>query len=237
MIDEYRPGFGGTTAVTLEKRVQTWLQIVPVVLGVLRVKYVALMSHSAGTIYAFNTAAKLPHLLYPGGKAFMGCLGEFCLSIVIFPFFRYAFPLAYLLPSSFLCSFSYIVLFSYLRTSRKEMVALTHTTAPWVHPTYSSAPLSQVIDKLPASWVGNLHHIQSFIGNYITPSLAFSSARLGVQPSLTEEQSQNAYGMEAKTWDEVGRLQQKWRGMEDMRLVLSYSQLTLMHISRERYCE
>lgn len=26
--------------------------------------------------------------------------------------------------------------------------------------------------------------------------------------------------MEAKTWDEVGKLQQKWRGMEDMRYVL-----------------
>lgn len=74
-VDDYRPGFGGTTAVALDKRVQTWLEIVPVVLEVLRVKYVALMSHSAGTIYAFNTAVRLPHLLYPGGKGFMGCLG------------------------------------------------------------------------------------------------------------------------------------------------------------------
>ncbi|KEQ75219.1 hypothetical protein M436DRAFT_25653, partial [Aureobasidium namibiae CBS 147.97] len=157
-----RPGFGGTTAVALDKRVQTWLEIVPAVLKVLRVKRVALMSHSAGTIYAFNTAVRLPHLMYPGGKAFMGCL------------------------------------------------------APWVHPTHSSAPLSQVIDKLPASWVGNLHRIQSFVNSYIAPSLAFSSAKLGVKPSLTEQESQRSHGMEAKTWDEVGKLQQKWRGMEDM---------------------
>lgn len=73
----HRPGFGGTTAVPLEKRVDTWFEIVPAVLKELGVKHVALMSHSAGTIYAFNTAVKLPHLLYPGGRGFMGCLGEF----------------------------------------------------------------------------------------------------------------------------------------------------------------
>ena len=73
----HRPGFGGTTAVPLNKRVDTWLEIVPAVLEALGVKHVALMSHSAGTIYAFNTAVRLPHLLYPGGRGFMGCLGEF----------------------------------------------------------------------------------------------------------------------------------------------------------------
>jgi pimeloyl-ACP methyl ester carboxylesterase len=72
---EYRPGFGGSTTVELDKRVQTWLEIVPAVLDKLQVEKVALMSHSAGTIYAFNTAVRLPHLLYPGGKAFMACLG------------------------------------------------------------------------------------------------------------------------------------------------------------------
>lgn len=61
----------------LEQRVETWLEIVPAVLEELKIKHVALMSHSAGTIYAFNTAVKLPHLMYPGGKGFMGCLGEF----------------------------------------------------------------------------------------------------------------------------------------------------------------
>jgi hypothetical protein len=61
-------------------RVQTWLQVVSAVLGELRVKHVALMSHSAGTIYAFNTAARLPWLTYPEG-GFMGCLGEFCVPL------------------------------------------------------------------------------------------------------------------------------------------------------------
>jgi len=219
MICGYRPGFGGTTAVALDKRVQTWLEIVPAVLEVLSVKYVALMSHSAGTIYAFNTAVKLPHLLYPGGKGFMGCLGMlFLFSLFPLSLFRYAYSLSlvsYLLLSwlSLHHSFSFLP----KQTEKRWQILTTHNTAPWVHPTHSSAPLSQVIDKLPASWVGNLHHIQSFIGNYITPSLAFSSAKLGVQPSLTEQESLSAYGMEARTWDEVGRLQMKWRGGEDMR--------------------
>ena len=92
MFCGYRPGFGGTTAVALDKRVQTWLEIVPAVLEVLKVKYVALMSHSAGTIYAFNTAVKLPHLLYPGGKGFMGCLGEFFVSLSSFFLLAVPFP-------------------------------------------------------------------------------------------------------------------------------------------------
>jgi pimeloyl-ACP methyl ester carboxylesterase len=70
----YRPGFGGSTPVPLDQRVNTWLEIVPAVLEKLEVKYVALMSHSAGTFYAFNTAVMLPHLLYPG-RGFMACLG------------------------------------------------------------------------------------------------------------------------------------------------------------------
>lgn len=60
----------------MNKRVDTWLEIVPAVLKALRVEHVALMSHSAGTFYAFNTAVRLPHLMYPGKGAFMACLGE-----------------------------------------------------------------------------------------------------------------------------------------------------------------
>lgn len=61
----------------MDKRVDTWLEIVPAVLEELGVKHVALMSHSAGTFYAFNTAVRLPHLMYPGKGALMACLGEF----------------------------------------------------------------------------------------------------------------------------------------------------------------
>lgn len=57
------------------------------------------------------------------------------------------------------------------------------------------------------------------MGSYIAPSLAFSSAKLGVKPSLSEEKSQKYYGMSARAWDEVGKLQMKWRGEEDMRYV------------------
>jgi hypothetical protein len=76
-----------------------------------------------------------------------------------------------------------------------------------------------VIDKLPSSWIGNFHHIHSFIGNYIAPSLAFSSAKFGVMTQLTEEESQRWYGMDAETWAEVEKLQIKWQGKEDMRYV------------------
>jgi hypothetical protein len=90
-------------------------------------------------------------------------------------------------------------------------------TAPWVHPTHSSAPLMQVVDKLPSSWIGNFHHMHSFIGNWVAPSIAFSSAKMGVKASLLEEESQRLYGMSASTWDEVGKVQVKWQGKEDMR--------------------
>jgi surfactin synthase thioesterase subunit len=79
----HRPGFGGTTTVPLEKRVNTWLEIVPAVLKHLKVEHVALLSHSAGTIYAFNTAVKLSHLLYPG-RPFMACLGMYHLCLPLY---------------------------------------------------------------------------------------------------------------------------------------------------------
>jgi pimeloyl-ACP methyl ester carboxylesterase len=62
--------------VPLDQRVNTWLEIVPAVLEKLGVEHVALMSHSAGTFYAFNTAVMLPHLMVPW-KAYMACLGMF----------------------------------------------------------------------------------------------------------------------------------------------------------------
>jgi hypothetical protein len=191
--------------VPLDKRVQTWLEIVPAVLGHLEVDHVALMSHSAGTIYAFNTAVRLSHLLYPG-RPLMACLGTYCL------------------------------LHHYLiYSSRKRDKNTEHSLAPWVHPSHSSAPLMQVVDKLPSSWIGNLHHIHSFVGNWVAPSIAFSSARMGVKPSLSEEESQKWYGMSAAVWDEVGKVQMKWQGREDMRYVLfSFFTLPNMMQSGER---
>ncbi|KAK4984408.1 hypothetical protein LTR50_006621 [Elasticomyces elasticus] len=60
-----RPGFGGSTEVPLHKRLPVWLETVPAVLADLRVKYVALVSHSAGTIYLLNTLTHLKNYLHP----------------------------------------------------------------------------------------------------------------------------------------------------------------------------
>jgi pimeloyl-ACP methyl ester carboxylesterase len=95
-----RPGFGGSSAVALNKRVQTWLEIVPAVLKHMKVEHVALLSHSAGTIYAFNTAVRLSHLLYPG-RPFMACLGTYCFSspLHFFPLAPFLFLAFVLLPT------------------------------------------------------------------------------------------------------------------------------------------
>ena len=60
-----RPGLGGTPPVDLEHRVQTWLEIVPALLDHVGLKYVALVSHSAGTIYLLNTLLYLRRFLHP----------------------------------------------------------------------------------------------------------------------------------------------------------------------------
>ncbi|KAH7034602.1 uncharacterized protein B0I36DRAFT_360109 [Microdochium trichocladiopsis] len=61
-----RPGFGGTTPVAnAEDRVTAWLRIVPALLEHLGIRHVAIVSQSAGTIYALNTLLYLPHLLHP----------------------------------------------------------------------------------------------------------------------------------------------------------------------------
>lgn len=59
----------------VEKRVSTWLEAVPVVLKYLGVRHVAVVSHSAGTIYAINTVVHLSHLLHPQ-RPFVGCFGK-----------------------------------------------------------------------------------------------------------------------------------------------------------------
>ncbi|KXJ96209.1 hypothetical protein Micbo1qcDRAFT_231293 [Microdochium bolleyi] len=61
-----RPGFGGTTPVpSVDDRVKSWLRIVPALLEHLGIRHVALLSQSAGTIFALNTLLHLPHLLHP----------------------------------------------------------------------------------------------------------------------------------------------------------------------------
>ena len=60
-----RPGLGGTPNVDLECRIQTWLEIVPALLSHLQLQHVALVSHSAGTIYLINTLLHLRHVLHP----------------------------------------------------------------------------------------------------------------------------------------------------------------------------
>ncbi|THZ15475.1 hypothetical protein D6C89_09709 [Aureobasidium pullulans] len=74
-----------------------------------------------------------------------------------------------------------------------------------------------VVDKLPSALVGSLHHITSFVGGYIAPSIQFSSGMMGVTDDLPEDQCQDYYDMSSKSWSEVCRLQGKYARLEDMR--------------------
>ncbi|KAM3079594.1 hypothetical protein ACMFMG_006009 [Clarireedia jacksonii] len=60
-----RPAFGGSTPVTLDTRMSIWLETVPVLLQRLDVKHVALVGHSAGTVYMLNTLFHHRALLDP----------------------------------------------------------------------------------------------------------------------------------------------------------------------------
>ncbi|THX24982.1 hypothetical protein D6D10_10013, partial [Aureobasidium pullulans] len=62
-------------------------------------------------------------------------------------------------------------------------------------PNSSLAPLMKVVDKLPSALVGSLHHITSFVGGYIAPSIQFSSGMMGVTDDLPEDQCQTHYDM------------------------------------------
>lgn len=77
----------------------------------------------------------------------------------------------------------------------------------------------QVVDKLPASWIGNLHHMQGFVAIYIAPSVTFSAAKLGVSESLDEETCRRTFGMNVQTRQKVVKLQQQWQRSEDTRYV------------------
>ncbi|KAJ6190844.1 hypothetical protein N7519_000865 [Penicillium mononematosum] len=60
-----RPGMGGSTDVPLSQRVSTWIETVPRLLAHLDIQHVSLASHSAGTIYLFNTLYYCRDILYP----------------------------------------------------------------------------------------------------------------------------------------------------------------------------
>ncbi|KAK6379877.1 hypothetical protein LTS17_005951 [Exophiala oligosperma] len=60
-----RPGFGGSTPVTLDIRVAVWLETVPVLLHQLGVEHVSIVTHSAGTIYTLNTLIRYRDILDP----------------------------------------------------------------------------------------------------------------------------------------------------------------------------
>lgn len=56
---------GGSTRVNFNIRVNVWLEMVPALLKKLKVRYVSLLCHSAGTIYALNTLYHLRDILDP----------------------------------------------------------------------------------------------------------------------------------------------------------------------------
>lgn len=60
-----RPGFGGSMRVSLENRIDHWIQAVTAVLAKLQITHVGLIAHSVGTVYAMNTLLKLPHIIHP----------------------------------------------------------------------------------------------------------------------------------------------------------------------------
>ncbi|KAH7088177.1 hypothetical protein FB567DRAFT_523831 [Paraphoma chrysanthemicola] len=60
-----RPGNGGSDTVEAEKRIQTFLEMVPQLLEHLRIPYISLASHSGGDIYLLNIMLTYPYLLHP----------------------------------------------------------------------------------------------------------------------------------------------------------------------------
>ncbi|GME25191.1 hypothetical protein GTA08_BOTSDO06172 [Neofusicoccum parvum] len=60
-----RPAFGGSTPVNIDVRMRVWLETVPALLQRLDVKHVALVTHSAGTVYTLNTLFHHRSLLDP----------------------------------------------------------------------------------------------------------------------------------------------------------------------------
>lgn len=60
-----RPGMGGSTNCHPKVRIDVWLETVRALLSALDVQHVSILSHSAGTMYAFNTVYRLRDILDP----------------------------------------------------------------------------------------------------------------------------------------------------------------------------
>ncbi|KAL7811399.1 alpha/beta-hydrolase [Trichoderma gracile] len=60
-----RPGMGFSTEVPLSQRIPTWIRVVPRLLAHLDIPHVALVAHSAGTLYLLNTLHHYRNLLHP----------------------------------------------------------------------------------------------------------------------------------------------------------------------------
>lgn len=88
----------------------------------------------------------------------------------------------------------------------------------------------KVVDKLPSALVGSLHHITSFVGGYIAPSIQFSSGMMGVTDDLSEDQCQTHYDMSSKSWSEVCKLQGKYARLEDMRYAFAFAFAPLLFL-------
>lgn len=56
---------GGSASVPDESRVDLWVELVPLLLAHLSIDHVALMAHSAGTIYLLNTLFYCRDILDP----------------------------------------------------------------------------------------------------------------------------------------------------------------------------
>ncbi|BCS17351.1 alpha/beta hydrolase [Aspergillus puulaauensis] len=65
MIVVDRPGMGGSTDVPLARRFDVWVDLVPRLLAHLEIQRVSLASHSAGTMYLFNTWLKCRDFVNP----------------------------------------------------------------------------------------------------------------------------------------------------------------------------
>ncbi|KAJ6780835.1 hypothetical protein PWT90_00522 [Aphanocladium album] len=60
-----RPGFGSSTKVPVEKRVDIWVEMVPLLLAHLNIPHITIVSHCAGTVYALNLLYRARGLLNP----------------------------------------------------------------------------------------------------------------------------------------------------------------------------
>ena len=70
---------GGSTPVSLDIRMQVWLETVPALLRKVNVKHVSIVTHSAGGVYTLNTLAKLRSILDPKAPyvALLGALNSY----------------------------------------------------------------------------------------------------------------------------------------------------------------